>query len=257
MSAAAIATLGSGGIVGFTLGLVGGGGSVLAVPLLLYVVGVASPHVAIGTSAVAVSVNAFANFAVHARAGHVWWRCAAVFAFFGTITAFGASTLGKAFDGQHLLFAFGLVMIVVGGWMLKPKKAIVSAVRPVDMRMCLTTALVASATGAASGFFGIGGGFLIVPALILATGMPMIQAVGSSLLAIGTFGLATALNYAVSGLIDWTVAAQFISGGILGGVGGTMLATRLAARKAVLNRIFALLVLLAALYVLYRSGWPF
>jgi len=254
MSAAVLAALGSGGIVGFTLGLVGGGGSILAVPLLLYGVGVASPHVAIGTSAVAVSVNAFANFAAHARAGHVWWRCAAVFALFGTIAALGGSTLGKAVDGRHLLFAFGLVMIVVGGWMLKPKKVVVSDARPVDLRMCLTTAFVASATGAASGFFGIGGGFLIVPALILATGMPMIQAVGSSLLAVGTFGLATALNYAASGLIDWSVAVQFVAGGVLGGIGGTLAGTRLASQKAVLNRIFAVLVLGCAVYVLFRSG---
>lgn len=257
MSATLVATLGSGGMVGFTLGLVGGGGSILAAPLLLYVVGVANPHVAIGTSAVAVSVNAFANFVVHARAGHVWWRCAAVFALFGTIAALAASTLGKAVDGQLLLFAFGLLMIIVGGLMLKPKKTTEAVVRPVDLRMCLTTALVAAATGAASGFFGIGGGFLIVPGLILATGMPMIQAVGSSLLAIGTFGLATALNYAASGLIDWMVAAEFVAGGILGGIGGTVLGARLARRKAVLNRIFAVLILAVALYILARSALAF
>jgi uncharacterized membrane protein YfcA len=257
VSATLVATLGSGGIVGFTLGLVGGGGSILAVPLLLYVVGVANPHVAIGTSAVAVSVNAFANFTVHARAGHVWWRCAAVFALFGTIAALAASTLGKAVDGRLLLFAFGLLMIVVGGLMLKPTKTTEAVVRPVDLRMCLTTALVAAATGAASGFFGIGGGFLIVPGLILATGMPMIQAVGSSLLAIGTFGLATALNYAASGLIDWVVAAEFVAGGVLGGIGGTMLGARLARRKAVLNRIFAVLILAVALHVLARSALVF
>lgn len=257
MSATLVATLGSGGIVGFALGLVGGGGSILAVPLLLYVVGVANPHVAIGTSAVAVSVNALANFTVHARAGHVWWRCAAVFALFGTIAALAGSTLGKAVDGQLLLFAFGLLMLVVGGLMLKPKKTTGSVVRRVDLRMCVTTALVATATGAASGFFGIGGGFLIVPGLILATGMPMIQAIGSSLLAIGTFGLATALNYAASGLIDWVVAAEFVAGGILGGIGGTMLGTRLARRKAVLNRIFAVLILAVALYVLARSALVF
>ncbi|WP_349434649.1 sulfite exporter TauE/SafE family protein [Pararhizobium sp. A13] len=257
MSATLVATLGSGGVVGFTLGLVGGGGSILAVPLLLYVVGVANPHVAIGTSAVAVSANAFANFVVHARAGHVWWRCAAVFALFGTVAAVGASMLGKAMDGQHLLFVFGIVMIVVGGLMLKPKKATEPAARPVDLRMCLTTALVASATGAASGFFGIGGGFLIVPALILATGMSMIQAVGSSLLAIGSFGLATALNYAASGLIDWAVAVEFVLGGIVGGIGGTVLGSRLGRQKAALNRIFAILILAVALYVLARSALVF
>lgn len=86
MTGSVIAAVGSGGIVGFMLGLLGGGGSILATPLLLYVVGVAQPHV--GTGALAVSVNAFANFASHAIKGHVWWRCAAVF-----------STLGVAASG--------------------------------------------------------------------------------------------------------------------------------------------------------------
>ena len=84
--------------------------------------------------------------------------------------------------------------------------------------MCLLTAFAALLVGGASGLFGIGGGFLIVPALLAATGMPMINAVGSSLLAVSAFGLATAINYAASGLIDWLLAAEFIGGGIFGGM---------------------------------------
>jgi uncharacterized protein len=87
MIATISASLASGALVGFSLGLVGGGGSILATPLLLYVVGVAQPHVAIGTGALAVSVNAFANFAGHARAGNVRWRCAVIFAVVGTRSA--------------------------------------------------------------------------------------------------------------------------------------------------------------------------
>ena len=92
----------------------------------------------------------------------------------------------------------------------------------------MTTSAIAVLAGAASGFFGIGGGFLIVLALIFVTGMPMINAVGASLLAVGAFGLATAINYASSGLIDWKLAAEFIVGGIIGGGAGTLLASRLA-----------------------------
>jgi uncharacterized membrane protein YfcA len=255
--AAQLAATGSGGLVGFTLGLVGGGGSILATPLLLYLVGVASPHVAIGTGALAVSVNAYANLLPHLRKGHVWWRCAAVFAVIGTIGAVAGSTLGMAMDGQRLLLLFGLLMIAVGLLMLRPRATGVVNARPVDWRMCLTTAMVAIVTGAASGFFGIGGGFLIVPALILATGMPIINAIGSSLLAVGTFGLATAVNYAQSGLVDWQVAAEFIGGGVLGGLLGTLLATKLSARKNALNRIFAALILIVAAYLLYRSQAAF
>src|SRR6188474_3504594 len=96
----------SGTVVGFSLGLVGGGGSILAVPLLVYVVGLDNPHVAIGTSAIAVAVNAAANLAMHARAGHVKWHCAAVFSTAGVAGAFLGSTLGKMMDGQRLLALF-------------------------------------------------------------------------------------------------------------------------------------------------------
>ena len=179
MSTSVLAAVGSGGIVGFMLGLLAGGGSILATPLLLYVVGVAQPHVAIGTGALAVSVNAFVNFASHAFKGHVWWRCAAVFSALGVIGALAGSSLGKAMDGDRLIFLFGILMVIVGVLMLRPRKALTAECRPVDLRMCLSTAAVALAAGAASGFFGIGGGFLIVPGLMLATGMPMINAIGN------------------------------------------------------------------------------
>ena len=257
MSGNLIAAVGSGGLVGFMLGLLGGGGSILATPLLLYVVGVTQPHIAIGTGALAVSVNAFANFASHATNGHVWWRCAIVFAVLGSIAAIGGSTLGKAMDGSHLLFLFGLLMLVIATLMLRGKKNVDAEARPVDMRMCVTTSAVAIVSGMASGFFGIGGGFLIVPGLMLATGMPMISAVGSSLLAVGAFGLATAANYALSGMIDWMLAAEFIGGGVGGGLLGMLLATRLASYKNVLNRIFAVVIYVVAAYILYRSAAEF
>ncbi len=249
-----VEAIGSGGLVGFALGLVGGGGSILATPLLLYVVGVSQPHIAIGTGALAVSVNAYANLIGHARRGHVWWKCAVVFALVGALGALGGSSLGKAIGGQQLLFLFGILMVVVGILMLRPRKVSDGSARHVDTRMCVTTGLVALVAGGAAGFFGIGGGFLIVPGLILATGMPMINAVGSSLLAVGTFGLTTALNYAWSGLVDWGVAAEFIGGGVLGGLAGMALATRLSAQRNTLNRIFAGLIFVVAAYVLYRSG---
>ena len=91
--------LASGMLVGFSLGLVGGGGSILAVPLMVYVVGVAEPHVAIGTSAIAVAANAAVNLSNHARGGTVIWSCALIFAASGMAGAFGGSILGKMMDG--------------------------------------------------------------------------------------------------------------------------------------------------------------
>src|SRR3546814_12704396 len=86
-------------------------------------------------------------------------------------------------------------------------------------------------TGMVSGFFGIGGGFLIVPGIMLGSGMPMLYAIGSSLFAVGSFGLTTAVSYAASGLIDWPVAGIFIAGGLLGGLAGPRLAVKAATRS--------------------------
>src|SRR5690606_4322554 len=111
-----------GSLVGFSLALIGGGGSILAVPLLLYVVGVGDPHLAIGTSALAVSLNAFANLIPHARAGHVRWNVAFPFAATGVLGAFIGSSIGKAVNGQHLLVLFAVLMLVVAGFMLRGRR---------------------------------------------------------------------------------------------------------------------------------------
>jgi uncharacterized membrane protein YfcA len=157
-------------------------------------------------------------------------------------------------NGDRLLFLFGILMLVVGAVMLRPRKAAAAGERKSDARTYAFTALVAFVVGITSGFFGVGGGFLIVPGLILATGMPMINAVGSSLLAVGSFGLATAVNYTVSGLVDWQLAAEFIAGGVIGGVSGSAFANRLAGSKTSLDRAFVAIIFIVAVFILYRSG---
>ena len=236
-------TTGSGAIVGLVLVLVGGGGSILAVPLLVYLVGVSPPHVAIGTSALAVSASAFGNLLPHARAGNVKWRCASVFAAAGVVGALLGAEIAKALDGDKLLFLFGLVMVAVGLTMFRKRD---EAGDP-DVRLTADTARellplllgIGFAVGLLSGFFGIGGGFLIVPGLILATGMPLTSA--------------TAASYAVSGLIDWTVAALFIAGGVGGGVAGVAVGRVLARRKRALSLVFATIVVAAGTYVLIQG----
>lgn len=244
----------SGSLVGFLLGLLGGGGSILAVPLLLYVVGVPSVHMAIGTSALAVSVNAFANLIGHARAGNVKWPCAAVFAASGVAGAYAGSTLGKLVGGDHLLFLFALVMIGVAAAMLRPRAAGGDADVRINPAIAARLVAIGLLTGAISGFFGIGGGFLIVPGIMLGSGMPILNAVGSSLFSVGAFGLTTAVNYALSGLVDWRLASEFIGGGLIGGVIGLLLASRLARRKRALNLAFAGVILAVAAYMLVRSA---
>jgi uncharacterized protein len=245
--------VGSGALVGFVLGLVGGGGSILAVPLMVYLVGVRSPHLAIGTSALAVAANAATGLAHHARAGHVKWRCAGLFAIAGIAGAAVGSTLGKAFDGQKLLFLFALLMIGVGILMLRRRASFGNP----DVKLGRENAgkLVGYGLGAGafSGFFGIGGGFLIVPGLTAATGMSMINAVGSSLVGVTAFGLTTAFNYSLSGLVDWALAFAFIVGGLIGSFAGTNLARRLSKERGRLTVVFAVLIFAVAAYMLWKS----
>jgi uncharacterized membrane protein YfcA len=245
--------LASGALVGFSLGLVGGGGSILAVPLMVYVVGVPDAHVAIGTSAIAVAANAAVNLSNHARGGTVVWSCALMFAAAGIIGAFLGSIFGKMVDGQKLLALFGLLMLVIAMLMLKTRARI--GLPDVQMNWSNIPAIagLGLATGTLSGFFGIGGGFLIVPALMLATGMSIMNAVSSSLVAVTAFGLTTAASYAWSGLISWELAGLFIAGGIAGGLIGTRLARHLSARRGALNVVFAAVIIAVALYMLARN----
>ncbi len=248
-----IAALLSGAIVGFFLAVFGGGGSVLAAPLLLYAVGVSDPHIAIGTSSAAVAANAAFNLVGHWRGGRVKWPCAIVFALAGLIGAFAGSRAALAIDGRSLLLAFAFAMAAIGASMLRtPKNA-------GDPDVAISPALVARlaplglVTGFAAGFFGIGGGFLIVPGLMLAAGMTIANATASSLVSVALFGATTSLNYAASGLVDWRLVALLLAGGVGGGLAGLALAKRLAARGRVLRRAFAILVILVAAYVAARA----
>ena len=243
----------AGSLVGFSLGLVGGGGSILAVPLLIYVVGVTDPHLAIGTSAVAVAVNAAINLGSHARSGRVKWPCALVFAVAGMIGAALGSIAGKATNGQHLLALFAVLMLVIAVLMLRRRGAIGDAEVRLGRGNAGKIAAVGLGSGALAGFFGIGGGFLIVPGLMFSTGMPMLNAVASSLVAVTAFGLTTAGSYAASGLVDWPLALLFVAGGLAGGFGGAALAAHLAERRGALNVAFATGIIAVAGYMLVRS----
>jgi uncharacterized membrane protein YfcA len=253
----ALAAIASGSLVGLSLGLIGGGGSVLAVPLLVYVVGMPSVHAAIGTSAVAVAASAAVSLIGHARARNVRWPCALVFAFAGIVGATAGAQLGKMMDGSRLLLLFGVLMIVVGAAMLRPRASGdnpgVTLDRTTAPRLLPILAATGFGVGLLSGFFGIGGGFLIVPGLIGATAMPMLDAIGSSLVSVTLFGATTAASYAVSGLVDWRIAGLFVIGGAAGGVVGLLAATRLAKRKRALTYVFAAVVISTGLYIVTTS----
>ncbi|MGC2825860.1 MAG: sulfite exporter TauE/SafE family protein, partial [Pseudolabrys sp.] len=187
----------------------------------------------------------------------VKWPCAIIFAIAGMIGAAGGAQLGKTVDGSRLLMLFGVLMVVVGILMLRPRKSSgnphVKLTRETMPRMLPMLIGIGLAVGALSGFFGIGGGFLIVPGLIGATAMPLINAIGSSLVSVTAFGLTTAASYAWSGLVDWRLAGLFILGGALGGLLGIRLARHLAGHKHALTRTFSGIVIVVGLYVVTRS----
>ena len=194
----------------------------------------------------------------HWRAGNVRWPCAIVFSLAGVAGAFAGAGVAKQLDGQNLLILFGILMIVIGALMLKNR----AGGGDPSIRLTATTArqlmpmLVGTgfAVGLLAGFFGIGGGFLIVPGLMLATGMPMITAIGTSLVAVVAFGASTAISYAWSGLVDWQLAGLFIAGGLLGGVTGIAAGRLIGLHDKVLRSAFAGIVILAGGYVCVRGA---
>jgi uncharacterized protein len=252
-----LAAIAAGAAIGLVLALVGGGGSILAVPLLVYLVGVDSPHAAIGTAAVAVALNAASSLAGHARSGNVKWPCALTFAGAGVIGAALGAEAGKAMDGARLLALFGGLMVLVGLSMLRPRK---TADNP-DVRLERSTASVllprlvptGLGVGALAGFFGIGGGFLIVPGLVMATRMPLRIAVGTSLVVVTALGLTTATSYALSGYVDWGLVGLMVIGGLIGAGIGIPVGKRLANRKRAMELGFAALVIVIGLYVIVRG----
>jgi len=242
-----------GALIGLLLAVFGGGGSVLATPLLVYLVGVRDPHVAIGTAAAAVAVNALFGLATQARAGSVKWPCAAVFGAAGLAGSMIGAQLAKRLDGQVLLAWFGVAMAAVAISMLFPQK------RPGDPGVRLNRALtlklapVGLVVGFAAGFFGIGGGFLIVPGLMAATGMTLSHAAASSLVSVVLFGSATSASYAASGLVDWPVFAALVAGGAIGALVARPVVRALSTRAALARRVFASMVLATAGFVIWRS----
>ncbi|MFG1519552.1 MAG: sulfite exporter TauE/SafE family protein [Thermoplasmataceae archaeon] len=241
----------SGLLVGFSLGLIGGGGSILAIPLLIYFVGFDHPHMAIGTTALAVGINAYLNLIPHTIKGNVNYRIGAIFTVPGIVGVLLGSELGLLTPGTYLLFFFGFLMIAIAVYMLKRKCVDMSASQRSVSRSYPKLVSVGLVVGFASGYFGIGGGFLIVPGLLFGGGLNIIQAVGTSLMSVGTFGVVTAIRYSISGELDVVISGLFIAGGIIGGWVGARIASRVPKRR--LTQIFAIIVIIVAIYIIYQN----
>lgn len=247
-------TLLSGVIVGLFLGTFGGGGSVLAAPLLLYVVGVEDPHVAIGTSAAGVAAIALVSLIGHWRGGRVKWPCAIIFALSGLVGSLIGSSLAKITQGDVLMLGFATAMALIALSMFRKPKSAGDPDVTLTPRMVLKLAPMGLIVGLAAGFFGIGGGFLIVPGLMLAVGMTMTNATASSLVSVAIFGAATSANYAVSGMVDGWLIMLLLVGGSAGAVLGIMVSNWLVGRLRLARSAFAVLILAVAVFVAFQAG---
>lgn len=248
-----IAIILGGAVVGFLLSVFGGGGSVLAAPVLLYLGGVSDAHVAVGTASAAVAANAALNLLGHWRGGRIKWPCATAFAVAGLAGSFAGSSLAKMVSGQTLLLGFALAMAAIGVSMLRKPGSEGDPDVHISAKLVMRLVPLGLLTGFAAGFFGIGGGFLIVPGLMLATGMTLANATASSLLSVTLFGAATSANYAASGQVDWPLAGLLLAGGAVGGLAGLFAARALAARIRLARTLFAILIILVATYVAWRA----
>jgi uncharacterized protein len=264
------AAVASGGLVGLALGLTGGGGSIFAVPLLIYVLGL-PPDEAIPVSLIAVAATALVGAAQTVRSGLAMWRAAVLFAGGGVVAAPAGLAVAAHIDGRYLVAGFGLLACTIGALMwhrarVAPREAAAVRARtyeadggPIcvlaaegELRFTAPCAVMLAVAGIGTGFlsglFGVGGGFLIVPALVLITRMGIHRAVATSLVVIAAIGLAGAAPAVWQGRIDSSVVLPFIAGGAAAMLAGRALAERLAGPR--LQKLFATIIALVGIAML-------
>ena len=215
-------TIGLAVFVGIALGLLGGGGSILTVPLLAYVAGMDAKQ-AIATSLLVVGVTSAIGAISHARAGRVQWRTGLIFGAAGMAGAYAGGLLAQFIPGTVLLIGFAIMMIATAIAMLRGRKT-VEATDSNDHRLPVPKILAEGlVVGLVTGLVGAGGGFLVVPALALLGGLPMPIAVGTSLIVIAMKSFAGLAGYLSSVQINWTVALGVTAAAVVGALIGARL----------------------------------
>jgi uncharacterized protein len=232
-------------LMGLTLGLLGGGGSILTVPILVYILKVPD-KTAIAMSLLVVGTTSLVAMTSHARQGNVVWRTGLIFGAFGMIGAFLGGKIAHFIPGGVLLTLFALLMLVTGGAMLRPRKTAMVETPADDHKQLpvMKIALEGVVVGAVTGLVGAGGGFLVVPALALMGGLSMKRAIGTSLLVIAMKSFAGFASFASFVQLDWTLFGVFTGASVLGTIGGTLLAKKIDASK--LRTGFAVFVFVMA-----------
>lgn len=267
-----IITLFAGSLVGFSLGLTGGGGAIFAVPLLVYLIGVPARE-AVGVSLLTVGITSLIGFLHRAKQGKVEFVTGIVFALAGIIGAPIGSMIADRVPEGVLISLFAILMVAIAirmAWKTKPAAANLPILHDLDedrgptckrdpegkLRMTSPCAMllgvVGLGAGILTGMFGVGGGFIIVPALVTFAGMGMQRAVGTSLLVITLVSISGVASQLVGGrALSLETASLFTIGSLFGLFAGTALAAKLAGPA--LQRVFAATILLVACFVLYRA----
>ncbi|MBB3603132.1 hypothetical protein FHT40_002793 [Mycolicibacterium sp. BK556] len=245
-----------GAVIGVLLGLLGGGGSILAVPGLVYVLGLGIEQ-AIPMSLIVVGTASAVGALPKIRARHVQWRLAAIFAAAGIPATFLGTAIGRHLPQSVLLIGFAVVMVVAGIRLLQDNGDTGTACRVgdggINWRRCAPRSIPAGfLVGLLTGLFGVGGGFLIIPALVLLLGVEMPIAIGTSLLIIVVNSAAGVASHVSVGGVDWSITAAFVGTAIVGSLVAGQLGTKMDTRR--LQRWFAYLVFAVAVYILVDTA---
>ena len=233
-----------GAVVGGVMGLLGGGGTVLLLPLLVYV-GSMSPHAAIGTSLVVVGLGALAATVQHARAGRVRWRVGLNFGFAAMLGAFPGGWVAQFVSGTWLMVGFAMLMMVAGLVMLRPRKELRQRDEPVAWYWIWIEGVL---VGFFTGLVGAGGGFMIVPALVLLGGLDMKEAVGTSLFIMSMKSVAALAGQLTHVELDWSLVIVVSMAAIVGSTVGAFVTRWVSAQR--LRMSFAILVVLLAVHTM-------
>jgi uncharacterized membrane protein YfcA len=233
--------------IGGSLGLLGGGGSILTVPALVYLIG-QSPQAAVATSLAIVGANSAMGMMLHRAQGTLNWRVALLFGGAGMGVSYLFAGLSEGFSPDLLMVAFAFLMLVIGLLMVFRKNPDRPSAEISNLWVILGAG---AAVGLLTGILGVGGGFLIVPALVMLVGLPMNIAVGTSLVVIAMNSTAGFLGHLNGITLDWRLIAVFVVAGLAGTMAGSRLAHRLPAQR--LRVLFGGFVIILALFLLYDN----
>lgn len=237
--------------IGLSLGLVGGGGSIVAVPVLVYILGEGVKE-ATTTSLLVVGATALIGGLDHARGGRVRWRIALAFAAAGSVGALVGTTLNRAADSDLILFLFALLLLAAAYGMARIRGPAAREVATSGAGLAVRVGTAGLGVGVLTGFFGVGGGFVIVPAFALLLALPMDAAIATSLIVIALTSLTALVAHLASGSIDWGIATALTASAIAGALAGSRVSERVSNER--LRQGFAALVAVVALVLLGTSA---